>query len=299
MDLCPQLDLVDTEALHDKKIILWFVNKLNERIHIFFFRPIITLNGVFDIMIVISNPRLFCITYGAASILFESGISAVIASLNALPKLVKTSKAVFVIFKLFTFSSSNHGLYLVPIADSTSTGSINGSHRANRLKYFTENVNIIELENSKTLKLNVSTTLTLELQLLTEPLNVHSVNNIGIVLVPIPASMVKTIEGIDIIQTSLFFKTGNSSSLSKLLASTPNSVIFQSSKGLFILHINMLAILGSFSNIELNNSNLANVLISCDWDLFFSTSTVTLISNKTNKNIKIKEKLNMIFFESA
>lgn len=69
--------------------------------------------------------------------------------------------------------------------------------------------------------------LTLELQLLTEPLNVHSVNNIGIVLVPIPASMVKTIEGIDIIQTSLFFKTGNSSSLSKLLASTPNSVIFQ------------------------------------------------------------------------
>lgn len=44
---------------------------------------------------------------------------------------------------------------------------------------------------------------------------------------PIPASIVKTIEGIDIIQTSLFFNTGNKLSLSKLLASTPNSEIFQ------------------------------------------------------------------------
>lgn len=57
----------------------------------------ITLNGVFDITIVISNPILFCTTYGAASIRFESGISVVIASLKALPKLVNTSKAVLVI----------------------------------------------------------------------------------------------------------------------------------------------------------------------------------------------------------
>lgn len=57
----------------------------------------ITLNGEFDIMRLILNPRLFCITNGAASIRFESGISVVIASLNALPKLVNTSKAVFVI----------------------------------------------------------------------------------------------------------------------------------------------------------------------------------------------------------
>lgn len=32
-----------------------------------------------------------------------------------------------------TLSSSNHGLYLGPIEDSTSTGSIKGSQRANRL----------------------------------------------------------------------------------------------------------------------------------------------------------------------
>jgi len=44
--------------------------------------------------------------------------------------------------------------------------------------------------------------------------------------VPIPASIVNTMEGIDIIQTSLFFNIGNTSSVSKLLASTPNSEIF-------------------------------------------------------------------------
>lgn len=57
---------------------------------------ILTLNGVFDNIIVISNPRLFCITYGAVSICFEFGVSVAIASLKALPKLVNTSKAVFV-----------------------------------------------------------------------------------------------------------------------------------------------------------------------------------------------------------
>lgn len=51
--------------------------------------------------------------------------------------------------------------------------------------------------------------LTFELQLFIEPLNVHSVNNIGIVFVPMPASMVKTIEGIDIKQTSLFLNKGD------------------------------------------------------------------------------------------
>jgi len=61
--------------------------------------------------------------------------------------------------------------------------------------------------------------------LLTEPLNVHSDNNIGIVFVPIPASIVKTIEGIDIKQTSLFFNIGNILLFSEVQASTPNSII--------------------------------------------------------------------------
>lgn len=66
---------------------------------------------------------------------------------------------------------------------------------------------------------------TLELQLLTEPLNVHSVNNIGIVLVPIPASIVKTIEGIDIKQTSLFLRAGTIVPFFNEEASTPKSII--------------------------------------------------------------------------
>lgn len=65
---------------------------------------------------------------------------------------------------------------------------------------------------------------TLELQLLTEPLNVHSVNNIGIVFVPIPASMVKTIDGIDIKQTSLLFTMGNILLFSNAPASIPSSI---------------------------------------------------------------------------
>lgn len=40
---------------------------------------------------------------------------------------------------------------------------------------------------------------------------------------PIPASIVKTIEGIDIKQTSLFFRTGTILSLFNEEASTPNS----------------------------------------------------------------------------
>lgn len=67
---------------------------------------------------------------------------------------------------------------------------------------------------------------TLELQLLTDPLNVHSVNNIGIVFVPIPASMVKTIDGIDIKQTSLFFNIGNTLFFSDVQASIPKSTTY-------------------------------------------------------------------------
>lgn len=67
---------------------------------------------------------------------------------------------------------------------------------------------------------------TLELQLLIDPTNVHSVNNIGIVFMPIPASIVKTIEGIDIEQTSLFINTGNNWFFSKVSASMPNSKIY-------------------------------------------------------------------------
>lgn len=65
--------------------------------------------------------------------------------------------------------------------------------------------------------------LTLELQLLMEPLKVHSVINIGIVFVPIPASIVKIIEGTDIKQTSLFFNVGNTLSISDEHTSTPRS----------------------------------------------------------------------------
>lgn len=68
---------------------------------------------------------------------------------------------------------------------------------------------------------------TLVLQLLTEPLNVHSVSNIGIVFVPIPASIVKTIEGIDIKQTSLFFNTGSIFFVSAVEASTADSMTNQ------------------------------------------------------------------------
>lgn len=64
---------------------------------------------------------------------------------------------------------------------------------------------------------------TLELQLFTEPLNVHSVISIGIVFVPIPASIVKSIEGIDIKQTSLFITIGNTFSSPDEQASIPNS----------------------------------------------------------------------------
>lgn len=63
--------------------------------------------------------------------------------------------------------------------------------------------------------------------MLTEPLNVHSVSNIGIVFVPIPASIVKTIEGIDIKQTSLFFITGSIFFVSAVEASIVDSITDQ------------------------------------------------------------------------
>lgn len=68
--------------------------------------------------------------------------------------------------------------------------------------------------------------LTFELQLLTDPLNVHSVNNMGIVFVPMPASIVKTIDGIVIKQTSLLLRIGNVPLVFELLPIASNSNLY-------------------------------------------------------------------------